>query len=166
MNSTSNVGGFEHGGASEADGEEITHNMTQDFSRKMVIVLRDDLASWQLANTIGHIAAYLGNKMSEPFDTGNYFVSRDNLNYPRNSQFPIITLKTSQDDLLNLVEKLHQSGLLWIGYVQEMIDMIDDEELARSLSNKTSQEMDMLGVGIFGSKEELKQFTDGLKLWK
>ena len=132
----------------------------------MVIVLRDGLASWQLTNTIGHIAAYLGNKMTEPFDTGNYFISKDGLNYPRNSQFPIIALRAASGDLLSLVEKLHQSKLPWIGYVQEMVDMIDDEELARSLNNKTSQEMDLLGVGIFGSKEELKQFTDGLTLWK
>ncbi|MBI3442534.1 MAG: hypothetical protein HY007_02105 [Candidatus Sungbacteria bacterium] len=48
--------------------------MTQDFSKKMTVVLREDLASWQLTNTIGHIAAYLGNKMSEPFDTGEFFV--------------------------------------------------------------------------------------------
>lgn len=132
----------------------------------MAVVLRDDLASWQLTNTIGHIAAYLGNKMSEPLDTGKYFISKDNLNYPRNSQFPIIALKATRDDLLHLVEKLHQSKLLWIGYVQEMIDMIDDEELARSFGTKMSQEMDLLGIGIFGLKEELKQFTEGLKLWK
>ena len=104
--------------------------------------------------------------MSEPFDTGNYFISKDGLDYPRNSQFSIIALKATQDDLLNLVEKLHQSKLLWIGYVQEMVDMIDDEELVRSLSNKASHDMDLLGAGIFGSKEELKQFTGGLKLWK
>lgn len=140
--------------------------MIQDFSRKMTIVLRDDLVSWQLTNTIGHVAAYLGNKMSEPFDTGDYFISKDNLNYPRNSQFPIITLKAARDDLLRLVEKLRQSKLLWITYVQEMIDMIDDEELAKSLNNKSSTEMNVLGVGIFGLKEDLKLLTDGLRLWK
>ena len=47
-----------------------------------------------------------------------------------------------------------------------MIDMIDDEELANTLSQKTSDEMDILGVGIFGPKEELKPLTEGLKLWK
>ena len=51
--------------------------MIQDFSKKMTVVLREDLVSWQLTNTIGHIAAYLGNKMSEPFDTGEAFVSKD-----------------------------------------------------------------------------------------
>lgn len=140
--------------------------MTQDFTRKMTIVLRDGLASWQLTNTVSHIAARLGNKMKEPFDTGEFFVSKDALSYPRNSQFPIISLTASEEKILSLVSGLQNSSLLWIAYVQEMIDFIDDDQLAAALAAKTSQEMNILGVGIFGTKDELKPLTDGLKLWK
>ena len=140
--------------------------MAQDFSKKISIVVREDVASWQLTNTVGHIAAYLGNKMSEPFDTGKYFISKDNMNFPRNSQFPIITLKATSDQIKELSKKLQNSNFLFISYVQEMIDMIDDEELAKAFSNKTSDDMDILGVGIFGQNEELKALTNGLKLWK
>src|SRR3989344_4569195 len=103
--------------------------MMQDFSRKMTIVLRDDLVSWQLTNTVGHIAAYLGNKLTEHFDTGKYFISKDGVNFPRNSQFPIVALKANKKQLHDLVKRIVDSKLLWIAYVQEMIDMIDDEEL-------------------------------------
>jgi hypothetical protein len=47
-----------------------------------------------------------------------------------------------------------------------MIDMVDDEELAKALSSVPSEEMNILGVGIFGSKEEVEGFTGGLRLWK
>jgi len=140
--------------------------MSQDFSKKMTIVLREDVASWQLTNTVGHIAAYLGNKMQEPFDTGKYFVSKDGVNFPRNSQFAIVTLKATRDELKNLNNKLYDSKLIWIAYVQEMIDLIDDEELAKALGNSNGDEMNVLGIGIFGPKEKLKEFTSGLKLWK
>lgn len=132
----------------------------------MTIVVREDVVSWQLTNTIGHIAAYLGNKMSEPFDTGEYFVSQDNLNFPRNSQFPIVTLRATEAEIKSIVGKLRSSNLLWIAYVQEMIDMINDEELANALNSVPSEVMNILGVGIFGLKEELKDLTSGLKLWK
>ena len=138
----------------------------QDFSKKISIAVREDVASWQLTNTIGHIAVYLGNKMTEPFDTGKYFVSKDGVNFPRNSQYPVITLRVTNDEMNGLIQKLKNSNLLWIAYVQEMIDMIDDEELARALNEKEFKEMDVLGIGIFGSKGELKLFTDGFKLWK
>lgn len=140
--------------------------MTQDFSKKMTIVLREDLASWQLTNTIGHIAAYLGNKIQEPFDTGENFATKDGLTIPRNSQFAIVALKASAEDLKNLSSQIPNSGLSWIVYVQEMIDMIDDEELARSLSQVESEKLNILGIGLFGSKDELKNITGNLKLWK
>ena len=140
--------------------------MTQDFSKKMTIVLRKDLASWQLTNTIGHIAAYLGNKMKEPFDTGENFVTKNGQTIPRNSQFAIVALKASIEELENLNSQIPSSGLSWIVYVQEMIDMIDDEELAKSLSQVESDKLNILGIGLFGFKDELKKITGNLKLWK
>lgn len=140
--------------------------MTQDFSKKITIVLRENLASWQLTNTIGHIAAYLGNKMQEPFDTGESFVTKEGNIIPRNSQFAIVALKASNEELKDLITKLGSSQLLWIVYVQEMIDMIDDEELAKSLKQIESDKLDILGIGLFGSKDELKKLTGALKLWK
>ncbi len=138
----------------------------QDFSKKMTIVLKDDVASWQLTNTIGHIAAYLGNKMSEPFDTGEYFVSKDGINFPRNSQFPIVVLKAASGQLKDLAVKLRGTGLNWIVYVREMIDMADDEKLAKALSSISSKEMNILGIGIFGPNDRLKELTGSLRLWK
>ena len=138
----------------------------QDFSRKMSIVVREDVASWQLTNTVGHVAAYLGNKMSEQFDTGDSFVSKDSIHFPRNSQFPIVVLRATKDDLSALAVKLRASQLLWIVYVQDMIDMIDDEELARAFNSVTSEKMNILGIGVFGSKDELKALTGTLPLWK
>lgn len=140
--------------------------MMQDFSKKMTIVLLEDLVSWQLANTIGHIAAYLGNKMSEPFDTGKYFTSKDGINFPRNSQFAVVALKATKNELKDLATKLRNEDLSWIVYVQEMIDIIDDGELEKKLNRVDSAQMDILGIGIFGSKDILKELTGALKLWK
>lgn len=140
--------------------------MTQDFSKKMVIAVRDDVASWQLTNTVAHIAAYLGNKLPEAFDTGEHFISADDHTFPRNSQYAIVTLKATADNLTMLLLQLRQKKLLWIAYVQEMIDLMDDNELADALKKVASHEMNILGIGIFGSKDELKELTGHLKLWK
>jgi hypothetical protein len=69
-------------------------------------------------------------------------------------------------EIQSIVRNVRNSTLLWIAYVQEMIDMVDDEELAKALSSVPSEEMNILGVGIFGSKEEVEGFTGGLRLWK
>lgn len=138
----------------------------QDFTKKMVIVLRKDLNSWPLTNTIGHIAAFLGNKMKESFDTGVTFQSKDLLDYPRNSQYAVVALSADEAQLKNLIKELRNRNLLWIAYVQEMIDLADDTELEQALEAKNSEDMDVLGVGIFGDKADLKGLTGRFFLWK
>lgn len=138
----------------------------QDFSRKMTIVIRNDVASWQLTNTVAHIAAYLGNKLTEPFDTGSSFVSKDGKNFPRNSQYAIVALKASKEQLAELLANVHESDLLWIAYVQEMIDFLDDDELAGALQEVSSEDMNLLGLGLFGPSDQLRALTNSLKLWK
>lgn len=138
----------------------------QDFGKKMTIVLREDLASWKLTNTLGHIAAFLGNKMKEPFDTGESFELADGTKIPRNSQFPSVALSANLEELRDLSGKLGDSGVLWVIYTPEMIEMINDDELALALSKVKWQELDILGIGLFGSKEKLKELTGHLKLWK
>jgi hypothetical protein len=120
---------------------------------------------------VAHISAYLGNKIGENFGTDEYFISEDGLNFPRNSQYAIVALKASVTDLKNLVLKLQTEeiaakNMLWIAYVQEMIDMIDDNELATAFQKKAANGMDLLGIGIFGTKEDLKILTGKLSLWK
>jgi len=124
------------------------------------------MASWQLTNTVGHISAYLGNKMEEPFDTGDFFESKDGTKIPRNSQFPIVVLKAKKVQLDTLAKNLQNSKLLFIVYVQDMIDLGDDEKLATALKAKNFQEMDIIGIGIFGLNDDVKKLTGELKLWK
>ena len=52
--------------------------MTQDFSKRIAIVVDKNLPSWQVLNTVAHISAYLGDKMKDKFDTGEYFKTKDN----------------------------------------------------------------------------------------
>jgi hypothetical protein len=47
-----------------------------------------------------------------------------------------------------------------------MMDLGDDNQLEKAMSEKTSNDMNLLGVGIFGFKEELKTLTGKLSLWK
>lgn len=140
--------------------------MEQDFSRKMVIAVREDMASWQLTNTVGHIAAVLGNKLKDNFDTGESFTSKDGMQLRRNSQYAIVAVKATSENLKSLIEELNKSELLWVAYTQDMMDLIDDNELVNVIGEKTLDELDILGVGIFGTKDELKPLTGKLSLWK
>lgn len=141
-------------------------SISQDFSRKMAIVVNKDLLQWQVLNTVGHISAYLGNKMNTKFDTGESFDSKDGVHHPRNTQYPIIILSAKVGQLPNLAARARSLGILYHGFIREMIETTDDEEIAKILSNKEEKDIEYLGVGLFGSNEEVEQLTKNYSLWK
>jgi lysyl-tRNA synthetase, class II len=146
---------------------EVTGQVAkQDFSKKMVIIVDDSIEPWKLSNTIGHISAYLGNKMTDPFDTGKHFTTKDGKLLPRNSQHPIVTLSASKEKLSELVSKVRELGLPYLAYVPEMIEFIKDSDLERSLGSKEEKEVEYLGVGTFGSTSIINELTKGLDLFK
>lgn len=146
--------------------ESIKKTKDQDFEKKFVVILNKKMNSWQLTNTVGHITAYLGHKMNAPFDTGQYFETKDGKLYPRNSQFPIVSLSAKDKQLRNIMDKLRDSDLLYIAYLPEMITFADDQKLAAAIKNKTDEEVEYCGIGVFGPKAQVDELVKGLELWK
>lgn len=145
---------------------ESNTKIKQDFSKKIVMVIDKNLEGWQAMNALAHMSAYVGNKIYEQFGTGENFVTKDGFLYPRNSQYPIITLSGESRDIASLVKKVEESGLLFHVFIREMIETSDDEKIVKILSNKKEEDVEYLGIGIFGEKEKVTALTQGLKLWK
>ena len=140
--------------------------MQQDFSKRFVIVARNDVEPWQAVNTITHIAAKLGREV-EQFDTGDSFTTKDGFSIPRNSQYPIIVLAANaSEDLRSLLVEVRSAQLPYLAFIREMIDFTDDEKLQEAVAQKDESELEYLGVGMFGNNEELKKLTKKFKLWK
>jgi hypothetical protein len=139
---------------------------SQDFGRKIAIVLSKAVEPWMSLNAAAHIAAYLGNKMTDPFDTGALFTTRDGVGHPRNSQFPIVILSAPKELMPKLADKARGSGLLYLGFIREMIESSDDEAIARTLAQKANSDVEYLGVGVFGPIADVNAVTKGLSLWK
>lgn len=47
-----------------------------------------------------------------------------------------------------------------------MIDHTDDSDLQRELNKKSDMEVELLGVGVFGSNEEVSALTKKFGLWE
>lgn len=137
----------------------------QDFENRIAIVVNRELENWQIANAVGHISAYLGNQLEKKFGTGENFVTKDGKNHPRNSQYPIVILSAKPGQMTNFMEKVRESGLLYHGFIREMIDTTNDQEIVDILANKDDSELEYLGVGVFGDNETLKKLTNKFKLW-
>ncbi len=138
----------------------------QDFSKKIVLVIDKSLKDWQVLNTVAHTSAYIGNKISDKFDTGESFNTQDGIKHPRNSQFPIVVLSATKDQIKDLIEKVREENLLHIGFIKEMIETTNDEKIVKILANKTEKDVEYLGVGFFEEKDNVEELTKQFKLWE
>ena len=140
--------------------------MPQDFDQQISIVVNKDLASWQALNTVAHISAYLGNKLNDRFGTGEFFTSHDDIRHPRNTQYPIIIFAVEKSDLPLFAHTVRTAGLLYLGFIREMLEATNDAEIEIAVSQKKEDVIEYLGVGAFGSKVQLKLLTKKFSLWK
>lgn len=132
----------------------------------MAIVVRRDIESWKVTNTIAHCAAYLGNKMRESFDTGDFFETQDGAKHPRNTQYPIVVLVAESQDMPGFMAEVRASGLPYLGFIREMIQTTDDEEIVNILKDRMDSEIEYLGIGLFGPNDTVKPLTKKFSLWK
>jgi len=138
----------------------------QDFGQKAVIVVNKELEQWEVLNTVAHISAYIGHKLEDKFGTGENFVTKDGIDHPRNSQYAIIVLRAKPGQLPNLMAKVRESGLLYHGFIREMIDTTDDAEITKILTKKNDDEIEYLGIGVFGPKAEVGSLAKNYQLWR
>lgn len=138
----------------------------QDFSKKIVIAIDKTLEQWQVLNTVAHISAYIGHKLGEDFGTGDFFETKDGYKHPRNSQYPIILLRAKPTQLPTLMAKARDSGLLYHGFIKEMIETTDDEEIVAALSSENDSDIHYLGIGIFGEIDKANALTKSYQTWR
>jgi lysyl-tRNA synthetase class 2 len=138
----------------------------QDFDNRIIVVVNKDLPSWQMANTVAHVSAYLGNKLEEKFGTGENFVTQDGKNHPRNSQYAIVILAANPGQMSNFMGKVRETGLLYHGFIREMIETTNDAEIEKILADKKDDQIEYLGIGVYGDNETLKDITKKFSLWK
>lgn len=150
------------------DPSEVTRegSQKQDFSKKLAIILNKELDGWELTNTIGHISAFLGNKIGKNFQSVPEFETADGDMIPSNSQYPVVTFAAKKGQFINLLQKIHKADLTYIVYTRDMIQLSDDTKLAKAIKNQKTDELDILGIGIFGDNEKLKSLTNKFSLWK
>jgi len=143
---------------------EENNRSKQDFTKRMVLVVNQDIQNWQVANAASHMSAYLGRSINH-FDTGEYFETKDNQKYPRNTQYPIVIKVASSEELRALYSAAEDAKLSHHGFIQEMIETTNDTKIEKILAEKTTDDVVLYGVGIFGSDEKIKNLTDELELW-
>ncbi|MBD3281006.1 lysine--tRNA ligase [Candidatus Dojkabacteria bacterium] len=139
----------------------------QDMSKKIVIVVNEELENWKIMNTVGHISAYLGNKIDQSkFHSGQAYKTKNGEAFDRSGQYPIVVLKTSGKGLRKLKAKSADSqDLISYPFLKEHLEVEKDEDINEALKNKSSEELAYYGIGLWGDREKLDELTGKYSLW-
>lgn len=139
----------------------------QDFSKRIVAVVRKDLEAWRVANAVAHMSTIMGNKIPQNMLTsGEVFSDANDNSIPRNSQYPIIIMRADEKTLHKLHTQAQKSGLIHHVFIKEMQDTTNDNEIVESLSDKDLEKIEYYGVSFFADNKIADQLTKGLQLWK
>jgi lysyl-tRNA synthetase class 2 len=139
----------------------------QDFSKRIVSVVRKDLEPWRVANAVAHMQAIIGTKVpNHVLTSGESFVGTDNVAIPRNSQYPIIIMRADEKQLHKIYENVKKAGLPYHVFIKEMQDTTSDAEIVTALSTQAIKDTQFFGVSFFADNEQADTLTKGLQLWK
>ncbi len=153
------------GNASE--GKKSAVERPQDFSKRIVSVVRKDLEAWRVANAVAHMNTIIGNRIPhQKLTSGDVFRGTDDDAIPRNSQYPIIIMRADEKELHKLYEKVKKAGLIHHVFIKEMQDTTNDAEIVDTLAKKGIRDTEFFGVGFFASNEDADALTKGFQLWK
>ena len=139
----------------------------QDFSSRIVAVVNNDLEPWQVANAVAHMEAIIGNGLPKnKLVSGDYFIGSDQIAIPRNSQYPIIIMRSDEKSLHKLHEKVVATGLKNHVFIKDMQDTNSDAEITQALASRSIADTTFYGVSFFAPNEVADGLTKGLQLWK
>jgi len=147
--------------------DSVVEHGEQDFSRRIVAVVRKDLEPWRVANAVAHMQAIIGSRVpNKVLTSDDVFVGSDGLAIPRNSQYPIIIMRADEKELHKLHAKVKEQNLVHHVFIKEMQDTTNDKEIVETLKNQAMADTEFFGVSFYADNEVADKLTKGLQLWK
>lgn len=126
-----------------------------------------NLEPWQRMNTIAHLTASLGAREGKGLLYQDSISTKDGIDIALNIQHAImIKSSNSADELRDLLERAKQHRLEVTEFTREMIETTNDKKVIEITASKDYEEVEFLGVLVFGDKSEVEKLTEQFSLVK
>lgn len=124
------------------------------------------LEPWQELNTVAHLNAEFGVHQGKKLLLQEEINTKDGSKIKLNAQHAIlIKISESSADLKNLSAQAKKLGLEVSEFIREMIETTDDKKVIESVQEKSIDEVEFLGVLVFGKKTAVEKLTEKFDLY-
>lgn len=133
------------------------------FDTKIKITLRNDLEAWQELNVTAFLISGIAgtqNIIGEPY------VDKDEVHYLPMSQQPIMIHSASGEQMKELLQKALTKDVTISIYTEELFKTYNDEDNRAMIANFKTEELNLVGIGIRGKKNQVDRLLKGFDLHK
>ena len=136
------------------------------FEKKLVAVLNEKIETGRAMNALAHMAVGLGGSVQnrEELRLQDY-VDADSGKHPQISDLPFIILRGGSGQIRNLRKAAMESGVHFTDFTNTMIEGTSVEQHERTGKMK-EEELEYLGICLFGDYETVSRLTKKFSLWK
>lgn len=134
---------------------------TMIYDTKTALVLRRDLAAWQMANVAAFLAGGLagthGHMIGEPY--------RDSAGraYTALIREPVFVFGATLDELRRTHQRALTRELVPAIYIGPMFTTTNDADNRAAVAAADSEAPDLVGVGVHGPRKVIDKVVNGLK---
>jgi hypothetical protein len=132
------------------------------YDTKTVLVLRRDLAAWQIANVAaflaGGLAAGHGHLGGEPYrDAGGR-------TYSALIREPVFVFGASLEELRRTHQRALSRELVPAVYIEEMFKTTNDADNRAAFAAAPVEGLNFVGIGVHGPRKTIDKVINGLRL--
>lgn len=122
-----------------------------------------NLVEWQKFNTVAHVSASFGARIGKQLFFADEITTQDDRKLKLNIQYAImIHSSDSESSMKDLINDSESEGLRIFPFTREMLETSDDKKVLSISKTKNFNELEILGVLVYGRKdladEKVKKF--------
>ena len=131
------------------------------YETKTALVLRRDLAAWQMANVAAFLAGGLagthGHMMGEPYR------DRDGRPYSALIREPVFVFGATLEELRRTHQRALSRELVPAIYIADMFKTTNDNDNRAAVAAAAADALDLVGVGVHGPRKTIDKVVNSLK---
>lgn len=131
------------------------------FDRKIVVILRDNLAVWQKLNVTAFLMSGIGATQEI---TGESYVDGSGVRYLPMSQQPVMVYASDGSTMNVLLQKALAKEIPMTIYTEELFRTYNDVDNRAKVAEYATENLNLVGLCLCGKKNHVDKLTKGLQL--
>jgi hypothetical protein len=139
----------------------MPHIQGMIYDSKTVLVLRRDLAAWQVANVAAFLAGGLAG--AHPHIIGEPYRDGQGREYTPLIREPVFVLGATLDELRRTHRRALSRELKLAIYIESMFTTTNDADNRATVAAAPVEALDFVGIGLHGPRRTVDKTVNGLK---